>query len=291
MHPKEVRRLLIIAIIVMVMAAVAWAASPQTVVVNGLPVMAWCAGLALGVQVVAFVPAYFKQTEHFYDLTGSLTHISVTLLALLATGRFDPRALLLTGLIVVWAGRLGLFLFMRINADGKDGRFDKIKPDAVRFLITWMLQGLWVFLTLCAALTAITVQRAPDLGVLDVVGLVLWIIGFSIEVMADQQKRSFRARNPGRFIDTGLWAWSRHPNYFGEILLWIGIAVMATSTLEGSRYVVWISPVFVTLLLTRVSGIPLLEKRADSRWGDDAGYRAYKERTPVLIPRPPGGNR
>ena len=287
MHRKRVRGLVVIGIIFVVIGAVVWAASPQTAVMGGVPVLAWCAGLALLIQFVAFVPAYLMQTERFYDLTGSVTHISVTALALTATGRYDPRGILLTGLVVIWASRLGLFLFMRIHADGKDGRFDEIKPKPIRFLVTWTLQGLWVFLTLCAALTAITVQHTPELGVLDAVGLVLWGVGFAVEVVADQQKKAYRARHPGRFIDGGLWSWSRHPNYFGEIVLWIGVAVIATATLEGSRYVVWISPVFVTLLLTRVSGIPLLEKRADKRWGHDAEYQAYKTRTPVLIPKPP----
>ena len=282
-----VRRLIIVSVMLAVIGAVAWAASPGTATLMAFPVVGWCAVLAVAVQIVAFVPAYLMQTERFYDLTGSVTHISVTVFALVATGRFDPRGVLLTALVLIWAGRLGLFLFMRVHADGKDGRFDAIKPDAMRFLIVWLMQGLWVFLTLCAALSAITVLRPPDLGIVEAIGLLLWLIGFSFEVIADRQKRAFRAQHPGRFIDTGLWAWSRHPNYFGEILLWIGVAIIAASTLEGSRYVALISPIFVALLLTRVSGVPLLEKRADARWGDDPDYQAYKSKTPVLIPRPP----
>jgi steroid 5-alpha reductase family enzyme len=118
-------------------------------------------------------------------------------------------------------------------------------------------------------------------------GLLIWIAGFAIEVISDRQKSAFRHRHPGRFVDTGLWAWSRHPNYFGEIVLWTGIAVIASSTLRGWQWVTLVSPVFVLFLLTRVSGIPMLEKRADERWGDDAAYQRYKENTPVLVPRPP----
>ncbi len=249
--------------------------------------MASCAVLSFGVQWLAFVPAYLRRTERFYDLVGSLTYLTVTAFAIGGTQSRDARSWVLGLLVGVWAVRLGSFLFRRIRSEGSDGRFDEIKQSASRFLVAWTLQGLWVFLTLCAALAAITTTAPADLSVLDGVGFSIWLFGFGLEVIADRQKSEFRRQNPGRYIDTGLWAWSRHPNYFGEIVLWTGIAVMASSTLNGWQWITLVSPLFVTLLLTRISGIPLLEKRADERWGDDAGYQAYKARTPVLIPRPP----
>jgi steroid 5-alpha reductase family enzyme len=114
-------------------------------------------------------------------------------------------------------------------------------------------------------------------------------VGFLFEAVADDQKRRFRANpaNEGRFIASGLWAWSRHPNYFGEITLWFGIALVALPALSGWQYATLISPVFVYLLLTRISGIPLLEARAKKRWGDEPAFQAYRARTPVLFPRPP----
>jgi steroid 5-alpha reductase family enzyme len=144
---------------------------------------------------------------------------------------------------------------------------------------------MWVTLTSVAALTAITTQDFSPLGWLDACGLLTWGAGLMIEVAADHQKRVFRGSHLGRFIDTGLWSRSRHPNYFGEILLWVGVALCASSTLAGPQWVAWISPVFVTVLLTRISGIPMLEQRAQERWGDDPAYQAYRDRTPVLIPR------
>jgi len=272
---------------VAVAALVAWAGSQGGASIVDVPVMVICAVLAFVIQWLAFVPAYLRRTERFYDLVGSLTYLTVTAFAIASTGFADMRSIILGILIGVWAVRLGSFLFRRIRSDGSDGRFDEIKTSASRFLVAWTLQGLWVFLTLCAALAAITMTAPSDLGLLDGIGLSIWVIGFALEVIADRQKSEFRRQNPGRYIDTGLWAWSRHPNYFGEIVLWTGIAVMASSTLRGWQWVTLVSPLFVTLLLTRVSGIPLLEKRADDRWGDDEGYRAYKARTPVLIPRPP----
>ena len=122
-----------------------------------------------------------------------------------------------------------------------------------------------------------------------IVGIVVWVAGFAIEAVADRQKSVFKRdpANAGRFITSGLWAWSRHPNYFGEITLWTGIAIIAVPILDGWRWVTLISPVFVFLLLTRVSGIPLLEARGKKRWGDEQAYQEYTLNTPVLIPRPP----
>jgi steroid 5-alpha reductase family enzyme len=277
----------VIVVCLLVASGVAWAGGQGGTDLLGAPLMLWCAGLAFVVQWVAFIPAYIKQTERFYDLTGSLTYIGVTLFALLASGSTDLRSLMLTGLVIVWAGRLGSFLFRRIHREGSDARFDQIKPKASRFLVAWTLQGLWVFMTLCAALAAITTREPTAFGVRDVVGLLIWSSGFAIEVIADRQKSAHREARPSRFIDSGLWAWSRHPNYFGEIVLWVGVAVIASSTLGGWQWVTMVSPLFVAFLLTRVSGIPILEKRADERWGDDPEYQQYKARTPVLVLRPP----
>jgi len=277
----------VISTALMVAAAVAWAGSHGSGEMGGVPALFWCAAIAFGVQWLAFVPAYWKQTEQFYDLVGSLTYMLVTGFALFASRPTDVRSTILALLVFIWAARLGSFLFRRVRRAGSDPRFDEIKPSASRFLVAWTLQGLWVFLTLCAALAAITTVTPSPLGLLDGFGLGVWLIGFTLEVVADRQKSAFRAKNPGHYVHTGLWAWSRHPNYFGEIVLWFGVALIAASTLRGWQWATMISPIFVIVLLTRVSGIPLLEKRSDERWGDQDDYRRYKAGTPVLIPRPP----
>jgi steroid 5-alpha reductase family enzyme len=148
---------------------------------------------------------------------------------------------------------------------------------------------LWVTLTLAAALAAITTTNRKGLGLCALVGTLVWVFGFAIEAAADAQKSRFRTdpENKGKFINTGLWSWSRHPNYFGEIVLWVGVAIIALPVLQGWQWVTLISPVFVALLLTRISGVPILERRADEKWGGQEDFEAYKERTPVLIPRPP----
>lgn len=287
---KKAERIALIAlpIIILIGVGIAFAGSDNGAVALGMPLFALLVGLAFLIQWLVFIPAYLQQSEKFFDLTGSLTYISVTAVAVLLSPKVDDRSLLLLALVLIWAGRLGTFLFRRVQKVGKDGRFDEIKRSFPRFLMTWTLQGLWVTFTAAAAWAAITSSQRQELGIFALVGFLLWLFGFTFEAIADNQKNRFREdpANKGKFIQTGLWAKSRHPNYFGEILLWIGVAIIAMPVLQGWQWIVMISPLFVTLLLTRISGIPMLEKRADEKWGGQEDYEAYKKRTPVLIPRP-----
>jgi steroid 5-alpha reductase family enzyme len=277
----------VFAILILIGAAVAWAGSQGGSLVLGVPLFALVVGLAFVIQWIVFIPSFVRQTEKFFDLTGSITYISVTTLALLLSSAIDARAILLWALVVIWAVRLGTFLFRRIQKAGKDDRFDELKPSFIRFLNVWTIQGLWVTFTAAAALVAITTTHRKELDAFAVIGLLVWMFGFAFEVIADAQKSRFNAdpANKGKFIQTGLWSRSRHPNYFGEIVLWIGVTIIALPVLQGWQWVALISPVFVTLLLTRVSGVPLLEAKADKKWGGLPEYEAYKKRTPVLIPR------
>lgn len=277
------------AVVLVVGAVVALAGSSGSASVGSLPVFALAAILAFAINFVAFVPSFIARTEHYYDLVGALTHIAIITVALALSDNVDTRALIAAVLVFVWAGRLGLFLFNRVKKSGGDGRFDEIKQSAIRFFFAWSTQGLWSLLTLACALAIITAETREPFGVVGVIGLVVWLTGFAIEVVSDQQKSAFRAdpANKGRFITTGLWAWSRHPNYFGEIVIWVGMAIMALPILSGWRFVCLISPVFVFILLTRISGIPMLESRAKKRWGDEEAFRAYKKNTPALMLRPP----
>lgn len=287
MKKADRNALISLPIIILLGLGLALAGSQGGATVAGIPLFALSVGLIFLIQWLVFIPAYLFQTEKYFDLTGSFTYISITLLAVLLSPVVDGRSLLLLALVVIWAARLGSFLFRRIHSAGKDGRFDDIKPSFIRFLMVWTLQGLWVTITLAAALVAITTTTRKELGLFALIGFLIWVIGFAIEVVADQQKTRFKANpgNKGKFIQSGLWSRSRHPNYFGEIMLWAGVAVIALPVLQGWQWIALISPVFVALLLTRVSGVPMLEKRADEKWGGQEDYEAYKERTPVLIPR------
>jgi steroid 5-alpha reductase family enzyme len=287
MKTTDRNALIVFPVLILIGLLVAIAASQGGSRISGLSVFALLVGLAFLIQWLVFIPAYRQQTEKFFDLTGSLTYITISTLGLLLSAGVDGRAILVWVLVVIWAVRLGTFLFRRIRKAGKDDRFDEIKPSFIRFLNVWTIQGLWVTFTLIAALVTITTANRKELDLFALVGCLVWVFGFTIEVVADSQKSRFSAHpdNKGKFIHTGLWSRSRHPNYFGEIMLWIGIAVITLPVLQGWQWVALISPVFVTLLLTRVSGIPLLEKKADQKWGGQADYEAYKKRTPVLIPR------
>lgn len=278
---------------VLVAGLVAWVASDGGATAGGLPVVVWSLLIAFGINWAGFVHSLVARTERFYDITGTLSYLSVTVVALALVGRYDARSLLLVALVGLWTLRLGIFLFRRILDSGSDSRFDQILNRPARLFMTWTLQGLWVSLTLASALAAMTVDRAVDLGWVWIPGLVVWVGGFVIEVTADAQKSAFRAdpANDGERISSGLWAWSRHPNYFGEITLWVGIAVIALPALSGFTYLTLVSPVFVFVLLRYISGVPMLERKARRRWGDDPRWRAYQRDTPLLVPRPPRGLR
>ncbi len=285
MTKQQIRRSLIIVPMIALLVALAGAYNGQRI--NGIPIFMLCVGLAFLINWLAFIPAYRSQTEKYYDLTGTLTYLSVTTLALVLSSRIDVRSVLLAALVMIWAIRLGTFLFRRIQQSGKDDRFDKIKPNFLRFLNAWGIQALWVTLTSAPAIIAITSMKRTNIGIFAIIGLVLWLIGFTIEVVADYQKTQFRKNpaNKGKFIQTGLWSRSRHPNYFGEIVLWTGVTIIAIPALQGWQWIALISPVFVTLLLTRISGVPMLEAKAEKKWGGQPDYEAYKAQTPVLIPK------
>ena len=246
--------------------------------------------LAYVIHWIAYIPAYMFQTEKFYDLTGSVTYLSVVWFVFLSTYKsisLNFGNLILVLLISIWTIRLGLFLFMRIHKAGEDKRFRTIKTSASQFFMTFTLSGLWVTLCSMCALVAISSPEGLVMNALTYVGIILFIIGFGIEIVADNQKTAFRSieANKDSFITSGLWSKSRHPNYFGEVLLWFAIAVISFSSLEGLQLITLISPVFTYILLVYVSGVRMLEDMNDKKWADDEQYKSYKKNTPMLFPK------
>lgn len=260
---------------------------------DGLPLMVLLALIAYLLNWAVYVPSFLTQSERFFDLTGSLTFQVLAVLALVLTDERDARTWILAAMVLLWALRLGTFLFRRILKAGKDGRFDELKETWSRFLLVWTMQAFWVIFTAGAAFTAMTSEASVPVGWLAVVGIVVWVLGLGLEATADAQKAAFTAdqRNEGAFISSGLWSWSRHPNYVGEILLWLGVALVAAPVLSGWQYVMLLSPVLIYLQLRFASGVPALERRAEEKWGGQEDYEAYKRRTPVLFPVPGGGSR
>ena len=239
-------------------------------------------------QWVLFFPAYFYQTEKFYDISGSINYILIVIYIYInnyITYGFNIGNLVLSFLIFVWAIRLGMFLFLRIQKDGEDKRFGSIKPSATKFFMTWTIQATWVSICSLCALTGISSNSGVVINNLFFLGLTFFIVGFFIEVVADIQKTKFRKnpKNKNNFITTGLWAYSRHPNYLGEISIWTGISIISFSSLSNLQYVTLISPIFTYVLLVYVSGVNLLEESGNKKWGHLKGYKEYIQKTPRLL--------
>ena len=241
--------------------------------------------IAFAIQWVLFIPAYLMQTEKFYDLAGSLTYISIISYVFYKSSEFNLGNLVLSLFIIIWAVRLGSFLFFRIKKAGEDKRFRDIKPSPTRFFMTWTLQGMWVSICSACAITAMSTSEGILMNTLFFVGAITFILGFLIEVIADNQKTKFRSdpNNKDKFISTGLWSYSRHPNYLGEITLWTGVAIMSFSSLSGLQLITLISPVFTYFLLVYVSGVRLLEARGKRKWGHLDSYQEYIKNTPTLL--------
>jgi steroid 5-alpha reductase family enzyme len=241
------------------------------------------------IQWMAFIPAYLGQTEKFYDLIGSSTYVFVVGYVYFPNWS-EPSvnwgSLLLAAFIVLWAARLGTFLFVRIKKNKEDKRFASIKPSPTRFFMAWTLQGMWVSLCAMCALTAIASDQGVVLNLFFYAGALVFVTGFAMEVIADRQKSIFRENpnNKDQFIQHGLWRHSRHPNYFGEITLWTGISIMSFSSLSGGQYITLISPVFTYILLVYISGVRILEEAGSEKWGHLAAYQAYVRETPALFP-------
>ena len=249
------------------------------VLVKNLILLIFC------MQWVSFIPAFIFQTEKFYDLTGSITYLTAVFYTLYVTGSNNLSDLIIVGCVAVWAIRLGSFLFIRIHKAGEDRRFRTIKPNFTRFLMTWTLQGMWVSMCLLCVLTALSSYSGVVMNSIFFIGLLVFILGLSIEIIADYQKTVFRRNieNKDKFITTGLWSLSRHPNYFGEILLWAGIAIMSISSLQGLQYITLISPIFVYVLLVYISGVRILEAQAEKKWGHLDSFKEYIKNTPRLF--------
>ena len=265
------------------------AGSQGSVSFGGYPLFALCGSIGFALHWALFIPSYAFKTEHYFDLTGSLSYISTVAAAIVFNPSLDLRDLIICAMITVWALRLGSFLFWRIKKDGQDKRFIVMKTKFTWFLMTWTIGGLWVLVTMAAGLAALTSNITAELGLISYLGIALWLFGFVVEVTADNQKTEFRKNpdNRNRFITTGVWSWSQHANYFGEITLWFGLALVSLPVLSGWQLATLISPVFVYFLLTKVSGIPLLDRLAKQKWGTDSDYLSYTQATSKLLLWPP----
>jgi steroid 5-alpha reductase family enzyme len=240
-------------------------------------------------NMAIFVIAFLKKTDKLTDISYSLTFIGIALYGLWRY-EFSPVKWLVFCLVVAWAVRLGTYLLIRIHVMGRDTRFDEMRSDFWKFSRFWLLQGLTVWVVMVAASLLFKLDQTAEINTLTLLGAAISIFGIAFEATADYQKFSFirDKRNKGNWISSGLWKYSRHPNYFGEMLMWYGVYLATFSSLSDSgRIIALVSPLFITFLLVGVSGIPLLEKSADKKWGNNKDYIRYKRATSVLVPLPP----
>lgn len=246
------------------------------------------------INMVFFAFAAAFKTDKVTDLSYSLSFFILAPVLLFSAGNsYLFEQLLLTISIMIWAFRLGAYLLKRIITIGKDDRFDDKRNDFLKFLNFWILQTLvvWiVMLPFSLFLTARPVQTSPGS---TIIGITIFLMGIIIESFSDAQKFAYRSKeeNKGHWVDTGFWKYSRHPNYFGEILVWWGLFIVTIPMLSGWGWITIIGPMTITLFLFKVSGIPLLEKQNDIKYGDNPEFASYRENTSLLIPLPPGRNR
>ncbi len=242
--------------------------------------------VVVGFNIAMFIPAYLYKTDKLTDISYALSFVALILFGYARSSGEWPHMLLVL-LVVWWAARLGGFLFMRVQKKGKDARFDEMRNKPLVFLRFWLLQGATVYVVLLSSLLFMNTTHV-SFGILSVLGLLVFFAGLVLESVADWQKWQFSLKksNKGSWIDEGVWARSRHPNYLGEMLVWTGVYLyVAPSLTLGYALYALLSPAYIILLLLFVSGIPILEKAADARWGKDKSYQAYKRRVPVLIPK------
>jgi steroid 5-alpha reductase family enzyme len=269
---------------------VAIAATVQEAFLFGTPIILLCATTSFAVHWFIAIPFLLNGSEKYFDFTGmiaTLLVVGISIFSLFNSGQeTSVRSIIVAVFVSVWTLRLGTFLYKRIVKRGEDKRFREIKKSFLKFLMTWTLSALWVFLSTVNAITIIALNQQKPIDLFLMVGAALWIVGFVFEAIADRQKKSFSElpENKDKFISQGLWAISRHPNYFGEIVLWTGIAIISLPLLSGWQFITLVSPVFVFLLLTQISGLPFLEDKAEKKWGEDKDYIEYKNKTPVLVP-------
>lgn len=243
-------------------------------------------GVSLAINILMFLVAFRLQSDKLTDISYSVTFAVIAVWAFTLSDRSAYHSVLLV-LVFLWAVRLGSFLLYRILKNGKDKRFDDMRGNFFKFGRFWVAQAVTVWAVMIPSVLAASHQAA--LSTVAYVGMALWTVGLIIETIADVQKIQFKNNpaNKGKWIESGIWRYSRHPNYFGEIVVWIGVYIVAATSLPFVQAAIGlISPLFIIVLLLFVSGIPILEKSADKRWGNDPAYKKYKKRTSLLIPLP-----
>ncbi|MBH60649.1 MAG: hypothetical protein CL907_05760 [Dehalococcoidia bacterium] len=237
------------------------------------------------IQFIFYFHSLIFKTDLLFDFIGTLSFITLLTIGLALMVSPDFNKIFISFLLFLWTSRLGIFLLFRRIKAKKDVRFESFLRSPIKLFLVWNIQAIWVVFSSLPLIVVLSSKIEHDFGLLEWGGFSIWLIGFLVEVIADNQKRTFKKNNPTLFITTGLWGYSRHPNYLGEILIWLGITVMSFKYLSGFGYIALISPVFVFILLRYISGVPQLESIGNQRWGGDDRYKEYKNKVGLLFPK------
>lgn len=258
---------------------------------------AFSALFTVGLQLSFFAVAYLCKFDLLTDFAAALNKCILAILTLILGGTFYPRQIVLTVMLLLCRVELGLFLLYRVCSRKKDSRFDELRENFFAFLGFWVYQMIWVFATIVPVIFVNGDDFNPVWNALDYIGWASYVVGFVSQVLADYQKFQFRkdASNKGIICQVGIWKYSRHPNYFGEIMIWMGIfigtiPVIVESNSSGLGWFTIISPLFSIFVLLFLSGIPFAEGKNLKRWYDlpdnGAAWEEYARSTAPLIPMP-----
>jgi steroid 5-alpha reductase family enzyme len=242
--------------------------------------------VSLGIQAVFFAFAASLKTDKVTDLSYGLTFVTLAGWLLSRGDTGDATQLALAAMVILWGVRLAGYLFYRILSIGRDARFDGIREHFWPFFKFWLGQGIavWVIMLPVTIWFSAPSRYTPWMSI----GGTIWALGLIMETVADAQKFAAKTRPGGneRWVDEGLWRYSRYPNYFGEMLCWWGVFLYVAPGLGAWNALGMLGPVSITVILLKVTGIPTLEKSAAKKWGSNPEYQAYLNRTRRLVPWP-----
>lgn len=243
--------------------------------------------ISLAINTIGFLAAYKLRTDKLTDFSYALSFVILNLFGLIRSENVNLPNILLLSAITLWALRLGTYLVIRIRAWGRDRRFDEVRGNFIKFFHFWFFQGLTAWVVSIASLQHFKLNSSTELTLISVLGLVIFAKGLSIETCADLQLFKFSKDkvSKGKFIKHGLWVYSRHPNYLGEITVWFGLWIYTLPILTLTQSLIgFISPLFIFLMIRFVSGVPKLEKSAEEKWGTQKEFQAYKNKTGLILP-------